>query len=206
MVLARAIISDWGLFQTLLSKDDPSGGARGFHVPVIFSLTQSNRFRLCIAAVVDVIESLRLCSGIMRGDSSAIIAAYGDLCSALVSLLHVLYPNRKVNTFTDSAVMNFDVDSDPPSFKKLALPDVLENLLDVCFPNEDPSERNLFLKKYSVFLSSMVKDIQDVLWCCFDGGLKYFAIFSLPVPKPLAYEEVKNRFAALLNFLGVRNL
>ncbi len=138
MALARTIISNWGLFQTLVSKDDPSGGAKGFHVPVILSLSQSSRCRLCIAAVVDVIESLRLCSGIMRGDSSAIIAAYGDLCSVLVSLLHILYPNGKVNTFTDSAVMSFDVDSHPPSFKNLALPDVLENLLDVCFPNDDP--------------------------------------------------------------------
>ena len=69
------------------------------------------------------------------------------------------------------------------------------------FSQQDNSQRNLFLKKYSVLLSSLIKDIQSVLWCCFNGGLKYFSIFSLPVLKPLAYEEVENRFAALLNFL-----
>ncbi len=189
-----------------MSKDDPTGGSRGWHIPLFYSSVQSIRLRICLAAVVNAIEALRLCNGIMRGDSSAVIYTYGDLCSVLVSLLHILYPSRKVNTFTDSEVLAFDVDSHRPSPSKLALPDVVKDLLDEYLPSDDNSQRALVLKKYSAFLSALVKDIQSVLWCCLNGGLRHFSFFSLPILKTLSFEGIKTKFAALIGFLKLERL
>ncbi len=49
--VARSIVADWDFFQTILSKDDPTGGVKGLHVPLVFSLPQSTRFRLCFTDV-----------------------------------------------------------------------------------------------------------------------------------------------------------
>ncbi len=170
MTLARAIDFVCELFQSLLTKDDPIGVARGLHIPLVFSPIQSVRFKLCLAPVVSFLESFWLCNGIMRGDSSALISAYGDLCSVLVSLLHILFPSRKFSTFTDSVVMNLDVDAHPPAYIKLPLPDALQDLLAGYLPAEENTHRVLFLKNYSVSLSALVKVIQGILWCCFNEG------------------------------------
>ena len=66
----------------------------------------------------------------IRGDSSALVAAHVEFCSVLVTLLHILYPGRKVSTLTDAVVIAFDVDSHPASPLKLSLPGVLKALLD----------------------------------------------------------------------------
>ena len=78
--VARSIVSDWGFFQTILSKDDPTGGAKGLHVPLIFCPSQSTQFRLRFTALLNIIESLRLCNGIIRGGSSALIRVKSALC------------------------------------------------------------------------------------------------------------------------------
>ena len=135
--VARAIVTDWGFFQSILSKEDPTGGVKGLHVPLIFSPSQSTRFRLCFTALLNITESLRLCNGIIRGDSSALIAAHGEFCSVLVTLLDILYPNRKVSTLTDTVVMAFDVDTHTASPLKLSLPSVLKTLLDDQLPSHE---------------------------------------------------------------------
>ncbi len=67
IAIAQALVAEWEYFQSLLSKDDPTRGSRGWHVPLIYSSVQSIRLRICLAAVVNAIEALRLCNGIMRG-------------------------------------------------------------------------------------------------------------------------------------------
>ncbi len=204
--VARSISSDWTFFQTILSKDDPTGGAKGIHVPLIFSPSQSIRFRLCFSAFLNVVESLRLCNGIIRGDSSALIAAHGEFCSVLVTLRHILYPGRKVSTLTDSIVMAFDVDAHPATPSKLSLPSVLKSLLDDQLPSQENPQRQMFLNKYTAFLSSLVIEIQGILWGGFNGGLRHFSIFSLPVIKIVSFESVKEKFAALISFMKKEKL
>ncbi len=180
---ARSVVSEppfWDFFgiffQTILSKDDPTGGVKGLQVPLVFSPPQCTRFRLCFTAFLNIVETLRLCDGIIRGDSWALIAAHGELCSVLVNILQILYPGRKISTFTDSIVMAFDVDAHPASPSKLSLPGHLKHLLAEQLPAQDNYQRQSFLKKYTAFLSSLVKEIQGLLWGSFNGGLKHFCL------------------------------
>ncbi len=161
--VARSILSDWDFFHSILSQDYPTGDVKGLHVPLVFSSGQSTRFRLCFAAVLNVIESLRLCNGIMRDDSSAAIIATGEFCSVLVTLLYIqdMYQSSKVSPFTDSIVMSFDVDFHPATSSKLALPGSVKGILDARLQSHDDSQRLMFLKKYIVFLSSLNKSFRD---------------------------------------------
>ncbi len=195
-----------GLLSVYVIEKRPYKRGKGLHVPLVFSNPQSIRFQLCYAAFLKVVESLRFCNGVMRGDSSALIAAHGEFCSMLVTLLHILYSSRKISTFTDTVVMSFDVYAHPASPTKLALPGSVKDILDEQLSSPDNPQRQLFLKRYTVFLSSLVKEIQGILWGSFNGGLKHFEIFSLPILKSLAFEEVKERLTSLISFMKQEKL
>ena len=166
-------VSNWSSMYELMDLPDLMGGLKGLRPQLRLSPLQTKCVRFCLLAIHEIISVLQShCPEVNRGDVCAIVSAFSEFSSVMVSLVDMFIPSSYGIPRDQKLLILADF-----SFSKAIADEILLMPKMAQFIDDEtllPKTLAVIRKRFLSLISALFTYLQEIVVQWFNRGLPFF--------------------------------